>query len=134
MNTQSNVQISTVKTNGDGRTEGKPTKPDGDENKLQSEQDMLYRLKAAIDSRGRYSYRLQDMASGYAAGKGITATAARMEIERGFTDQFGHSPQEYLDRHYEEMRSNGVGRDSSQEKHTSQSREQTASAQLGQSR
>ncbi len=74
----------------------------------QAEQDMLYRLKSAIDGRGRYAYRLNDMASGYAAANGMPATVARMEIERKFTDQFGKSPQEYLDRHYEEMRENGL--------------------------
>jgi len=78
------------------------------EHQQQAEQDMLYRLKSAIDGRGRYAYRLNDMASGYAAAHGMPATVARMEIEKKFTDQFGKSPQEYLDRHYEEMRENGL--------------------------
>lgn len=78
------------------------------EHQQQAEQDMLYRLKSAIDGRGRYAYRLNDMASGYAAAKNLPATVARMEIEKKFTDQFGKTPQEYLDRHYQEMRENGL--------------------------
>ena len=71
------------------------------------EQEMLYKLKAAIDQRGRYAYRLNDMAAGYAAGRGISAMTARIEIENRFAETFGHSPHKYLEYHYDQLRENG---------------------------
>lgn len=84
----------------------------------QQETDMLYRLKGAIDQNGRYSYRLNDMASGLSAGAGISTTEARYEIEEKFSNQFGVSPHEYLERQFsqrdelkrEHGRSKGRGR------------------------
>jgi len=70
-------------------------------------QNMLHRIKAAIDEKGRYSYRLNDMAAGYAAGKGISSIAARKNIEDQFIQQFNVSPKTYLEAHYDEMRENG---------------------------
>lgn len=84
------------------------TKPE-----MSAEQELVYRLKTAIDSRGRYSFRLSDLSAGYAAGKGISVVAARQEIENEFSRQTGHSPQEYLDKHYQELKnshSNGHSR------------------------
>jgi hypothetical protein len=69
-----------------------------------AETDMVYKLKTAIDQRGRYAYRLNDMASGFAAGRGVTPMEARAEIETSFRKTFGKSPQEYLDAHYEQLR------------------------------
>jgi hypothetical protein len=71
---------------------------------LHPDQELVYRLKTAIDQRGRYSFRLDDMAAGFAAGQGISNAAARRAIEDRFTQQMGQSPQEYLDRHYDERR------------------------------
>lgn len=71
---------------------------------LSPDQELVYRLKAAIDQRGRYAFRLNDMAAGYAAAQGISNAAARSAIEERFTQALGKSPQEYLDRHYDERR------------------------------
>ena len=71
---------------------------------LHPDQELVYRLKTAIDQRGRYSFRLDDMAAGFAAGQNISNAAARRAIEDRFTEQMGHSPKEYLDRHYDERR------------------------------
>lgn len=71
---------------------------------LHPDQELVYRLKTAIDQRGRYSFRLDDMAAGFAAGQNISNTAARRAIEDRFTEQMGHSPKQYLDRHYDERR------------------------------
>lgn len=48
------------------------------------EAELVHRLKAAIDDRGRYDFRLSDMSAGYAAAKGISPHAARHEIEDHF--------------------------------------------------
>lgn len=75
---------------------------------LLPEHELACRLKAAIDARGRYSFRLADMASGLAAGRNIPHAVARKTIEDNFARQFGHSPQEYLDQHYEQRRELGL--------------------------
>lgn len=66
------------------------------------EQDLVYRLKGAIDQRGHYSYRLNDMSIGYAAGRGIHETAAKFEIESKFAEKFGATPHEYLEHQFKE--------------------------------
>lgn len=83
---------------------------DQDRDRKQAEQDMLYRLKNAIDSKGRYAYRLDDMASGYAAAQGTDSLIARNEIEQKFETSFGRSPKDYLDQHYDRLRANGTNR------------------------
>lgn len=70
----------------------------------QAEQELLFKLKGAIDQNGRYSYRLNDLATGYAAGRGIPVMSARLAIEDKFAQQFGLGPKEYLERHYNERR------------------------------
>lgn len=82
-------------------------KTNGQAQELNPDQELVYRLKAAIDSRGRYSFRLQDMTAGFAAGRGVSNTIARQSIEDNFTKQIGLSPKEYLDRHYDELRQQG---------------------------
>jgi len=79
----------------------------GSGRELTPDQELVFRLKTAIDQRGRYSFRLDDMAAGFAAGQKITNAAARRAIEDRFTEQMGHSPKEYLDRHYDERRELG---------------------------
>jgi len=74
---------------------------------MNQDQELVYRLKSAIDQRGRYSFRLNDMAAGFAAGQGVSNAEARRSIEDKFTAQLGQSPQEYLDQHYEHRRQNG---------------------------
>jgi hypothetical protein len=69
-----------------------------------TDQQMVYGLKTAIDQRGRYSYRLNDMALGFAAGKQTSTLAARAEIEDRFTQSIGRSPQEYLNEHYRQLK------------------------------
>jgi hypothetical protein len=71
-----------------------------------SDQELVYRLKAAIDARGRYSFRLDDMAAGLSVGNGVSHVEARKNIEERFKTHLGQSPQEYLDRHYEQRRQN----------------------------
>lgn len=68
---------------------------------------LVYKLKGAIDQRGRYAFRLNDMAAGFAAGQGVSAMKARSEIERAFTGAFGQSTQAYLDNHYNQLRESG---------------------------
>ena len=62
------------------------------------DQDLVHRLKTAIDQRGRYAFRLDDMAHGYAAGQGVSFTEARKVIEMRFEQEFGRTPHAYLDR------------------------------------
>lgn len=82
---------------GVGPTQGQPPE-------LRPEQELDYRLKGAIDQRGRYSFRLDDMAAGFAAGRNVTHAEARKSIEDSFTRQFGQRPQDYLDQHYDQRR------------------------------
>jgi hypothetical protein len=107
----------TGNSNGNG---GHGPQQDGDSRAqaLSPDQELVYRLKAAIDSRGRYSFRLNDMAAGLAAGQGLSAAAARRTIEEKFTAQLGQSPQESLDRHCDDRRENGrsVERDRTNER------------------
>ena len=65
------------------------------------EQELIYRLKTAIDDRGRYSFRLNDMAAGLAIGRGVSKDVARQAIEKSFEDHVGVSPKQYLDRHFQ---------------------------------
>lgn len=96
MEDQSNTNVTNVNgTNGNGAQPAKEMNPD---------HDLVYRIKHAIDSRGRYSFRLQDMTAGFASGQGISNSAARQEIEDRFTAHVGLSPKDYLDKHYEERR------------------------------
>jgi len=76
------------------------------------EVEMVLKLKIAIDDRGRYAYRLKDMAAGYAAASGINRFEAQLEIERKFESTVGCSPKQYLDQHYNMMRGqrNGASR------------------------
>jgi hypothetical protein len=69
---------------------------------LSSEQELVFRVKSAIDQKGRYDFRLNDMAAGYAAAQGVSHATARRDIEGHFTDQVGLSPHEYLERHFQE--------------------------------
>ena len=77
-------------------------KPNGHD--LHPDQELAYRLKSAIDQKGRYSFRLNDLAAGFASGRNVSHTMARQTIEKQFSEQMGMSPQEYLDRHYAERR------------------------------
>lgn len=95
-------------------------KPNGHD--LHPDQELVYRLKSAIDQRGRYSFRLDDMASGMAAGRGISNTAARTLIENRFTEQMGMSPQQYLDHHYNEQRRQGTELETTRARNNGQGR------------
>lgn len=70
------------------------------------DQHLVHRLRGAIDKTGRYSYRLNDMAAGYGAARGVKASEARQGIEQIFVQEFGMSPHQYLDRHYAARREN----------------------------
>ena len=71
---------------------------------------MAYALKAQIDQYGKYSYRLSDMAIGYAAAAGTNRFAAKAEIENKFQKCFGQSPHDYLQNHYSQRRDASQGR------------------------
>lgn len=73
---------------------------------MSPEQEIVYRLKTTIDERGRYAYRMRDLAVGYAAGKEISVAAARVQIEDHFEQQMGQPIQEYLDNHYAQLKQN----------------------------
>lgn len=69
-------------------------------------QELIFRLKAAIDQRGRYSDCLNDLATGYAAGRKIAPAKARVEIEKHFQMIFGQTPHAYLEKNYEALKAN----------------------------
>lgn len=77
---------------------------------------LAYTLKTAIDQEGRYKQRLDDMAMGYGAGQGITAHAARNELESAFSQEVGMRPHAYLDQHYEQLKEERASRDHGQER------------------
>lgn len=103
MQDRENMGLTSRRDNGAPQPgDDRPSNGNGSE--LHPDQELVYRLKTAIDQRGRYSFRLDDMAAGFAAGQNISNAAARRAIEDRFTEQMGHSPKEYLDRHYDERR------------------------------
>lgn len=69
---------------------------------------VAYRIQNAIDDKGRYAFRLKDMAAGFAAAEGISPMAAKMKVEEIFTQKMNMTPHAYLDQHFDEMRKNGV--------------------------
>lgn len=75
--------------------------------------DLVFTIKANIDQHGKYKYRLNDMAMGYAAATGTTSFQAKAEIEDKFTQSFGRSPHEYLERHYNQLRETSQSRKAS---------------------
>ncbi len=89
---------------------------------LHPDQELAYRLKSAIDQRGRYSFRLDDMTAGFAAGRGISNTAARTLIESQFTQHMGMSPQQYLDQRYQEQRRQGTELETTHARNNGQAR------------
>lgn len=93
--------------NNGAASRGDERSSNGNGSELHPDQELVYRIKSAIDQRGRYSFRLQDMAAGFAAGQNISNAAARRAIEDRFTQQVGRTPQDYLDRHYDERRQHG---------------------------
>ena len=68
----------------------------------QEERELASRLRATIDRNGRYSYRLDDMAAGFAAGRGISPTEARRNIENVFQTTYSRSPKEYMDQRFKD--------------------------------
>ena len=89
---------------------------------LHPDQELVYRIKSSIDHRGRYSFRLNDMAAGFASGRHVTPTMARQTIEKQFMEQLGLSPQQYLDKHYDERREQGLEVRPSRQRNRSQDR------------
>ncbi|MCH6256808.1 hypothetical protein MLD52_09640 [Puniceicoccaceae bacterium K14] len=99
-----------VKTNG---AAAPSAQVETEASKIQSgsaEQEMLFSLKANIDKYGRYSNKLTDMAQGYAAGRGVPSTSARMAIEDKFANQFGRTPKQYLEQQFEQRKQHSRGR------------------------
>lgn len=66
------------------------------------ERELASRLRSAIDRTGRYSYRLDDMAAGFAAGRGVSPSEARKKIEHQFSATYSCSPKEYMDQRFQE--------------------------------
>ncbi|MGB0372113.1 MAG: hypothetical protein ACPGN3_12335 [Opitutales bacterium] len=64
-----------------------------------AERKLVTRLQDSIDERGAYRYPLKDLATGYAAAKGITEPQARMEINQIFEKDTGIGMQAYLEQH-----------------------------------
>jgi len=76
-------------------------------------EELSFRLKLAIDQGGKFKFRLNDMAAGFAAGRNTTNAHARRTIEDGFAERFGLSPHEYLKQGFEARnreRENGQSR------------------------
>lgn len=63
---------------------------------------MVFRLQDVIDENGRYSFRLKDLAIGYAAAKGMTELEAKQEINRCFEREMGIGLKDYLEDHRRE--------------------------------
>jgi len=82
--------------------------------KAQAELDMLYKLKSGIDQNGSFKYRLNDLSTGYAAGRGVNAMEARAEIIQKFEKQFGKDPMDYMNDLYQKRQemTQGNGRSS----------------------
>lgn len=78
-----------------------------------AEHKMVSRLQDAIDDKGRYAYRLKDMAIGYAAAKGIKENEAKDEIKATFAKRMGISLQGYLE---QDRLENGLSVDSGNER------------------
>ena len=93
--------------NGASQRNDERSSSNGSGPELNADQDLIYRLKQTIDQRGRYSFRLQDMVAGFAAGQNISTAAAQRNIEDRFTEEFGVSPRDYLDKHYNDRREQG---------------------------
>jgi hypothetical protein len=72
-------------------------KSDATSNGQFAENKMVSRLQDAIDDKGRYAYRLKDIAIGYAAAKGIKENEAKDEIKASFEKRMGVSLQGYLE-------------------------------------
>lgn len=68
-----------------------------------AERKMVSRLQEAVDDRGRYSYRLKDLAIGYAAAQGCTEHAAKEKINDAFEREMGTTLQGYLEGHRAEL-------------------------------
>ena len=68
----------------------------------QEERELASRLRATIERNGRYSYRLDDMAAGFAAGRGISPTEARRNIENLFQTTYSCTPKEYMDQRFKD--------------------------------
>ena len=66
----------------------------------QEERELASRLKSAIDRNGKYSYRLDDMTAGFAAGRNIPSYDARESIEDIFSETYRCTPHEYLERRF----------------------------------
>ena len=77
---------------------------------LTADQEMAFRLKQTIDRTGKYSYKLDDLAAGYAAGTGVPSAEARAEIQAKFEQHIGKSPQQYLDHRFETRKANSQSR------------------------
>lgn len=99
-------------------TPSRSHKKTGHDAKAQAELDMLYKLKSGIDQNGSFKYRLNDLSTGYASGRGINAMEARAEIIQKFEKQFGKDPMDYMNDLYQKRqemtqsngRSSGRGR------------------------
>lgn len=85
----------------------------GGDKGAQAELDMLYSLKSTIDSNGRFKYRLNDLSTGYAAGRGMDAVEARSEIIGKFEKQFGKDPLQYSNELFEQRRENSQSKSQS---------------------
>lgn len=70
---------------------------------LTSEQKKIaYRLQDQIDEHGRYADYLKPIASGYAAGSGISEYEAKQEIGRQFEQEIGLSLKSYVENYRQE--------------------------------
>lgn len=72
-------------------------------------QALAFRIKEAIDQRGKYSYRMNDMAAGFSAAREVSHSSARRAIEEGFRSEFGQTPKEYLNERHQERIAAGEG-------------------------
>ena len=94
-------------------------KPDGIQSEAQASRAqenvdaMTMRLKISIERGGQFNDALNDMAEGYAAGRGIQFFDAKNEIKDRFFTQMKMSPKEYLDQNYSKRpsyaKSHGAG-------------------------
>jgi len=76
------------------------------------ENKLTVALQESVDQRGKYGYKLNDLALGMAAGAGIKEVEAREQIKDIFENSLGVGLQDYLEQHREDNGLTNKPRDS----------------------
>lgn len=68
----------------------------------EAEKEMAWAIRGSINRSGRYSYEVDRLSLGFAAGKGISTYEARKQVESIFQKEMQLTPKQYLERHRQE--------------------------------